>query len=109
MTKEKIKLFRHGDVMILTKKDFEIPDGVPLFKNSLIHKGTNNSHVIKMGEALIGEHDGKKYIRVTKDAVVSHIGGSSSHGDGELPKGDYWAEIQTFYDHIAEEAKKVVD
>ena len=106
---EAVDLRRHGDVMIFTKKGFEIPKEVKLKKQTLIHKGTNNSHVISKGQALIGALGEKKFIRVTKAATVSHIGGSSTHKDGALPVGDYWAEIQTFYDHIDEESKQVID
>lgn len=106
---DKVILRRHGDVLILTKEAFKIPSGVKLKAQKLIHKGANNSHVIKSGDVKIGEHDGKKFLRVIKAATVSHVGGSSTHKDGKLPKGDYWVEIQTEYDHLREEARAVVD
>jgi hypothetical protein len=102
-------VFRHGDVLILTNKDFKIPKEAKLKAGKLIHKGTNNSHVISKGSAAIGEHKGKKYLRVKSQSIVSHVGGSATHASKPLPKGDYWVEIQTFYDHLAEEAKQVVD
>lgn len=102
-------LRRHGDVLLLTKAGFEIPRQVKLKAQKLIHKGTNNSHMISKGEARIGEHDGKKYLRIVKAGTVSHIGGSATHASKPIPKGDYWVEIQTYYDHAAEESKQVVD
>jgi hypothetical protein len=104
-----IEVRRHGDVLIKTTQGFTIPKGVKLKSQKLIHKGTNNSHVIGKGEAKIGELEGKKFLRVVKPAVVSHVGGSATHATKPLPKGDYWVEVQNFYDHMSEEAKKVVD
>ena len=104
-----IELRRHGDVLILSQKGFSIPKSVKLKKGNLIHQGTNNAHVISKGEMSIGEKDGKKYMRVLKPSVVSHVGGSATHESKPIPKGDYWVEIQTFYDHLTEESKKVID
>lgn len=106
---EAVDLRRHGDILILTKAGFEIPKQVKLKTQKLIHKGANNSHVISKGIAAIGELDGKKYLRVKTAGTVSHIGGSATHASKPIPKGDYWVEIQTFYDHAEEESKQVVD
>lgn len=108
-TAQRVDFRRHGDVILLTQKGFEIPSGVEMKASKLIHKGNNNSHVISQGTSLIGEKDGKKFLRITKAAVVSHEGGSATHDSKPLPVGDYWIEIQTYYDHLAEEAKEVVD
>lgn len=97
----KTRLYRHGDVIIMSKDDFSIPPEIKLKSGNLIHKGNNNSHVISKGQAEIGRFGDKGFIRVIKPATVSHVGGSSTHKDGILPKGDYWFEIQSFYDHIA--------
>lgn len=104
-----VEMRRHGDVLILTQSGFEIPKSVKLRANKLIHEGTNNSHVISKGSVLFGEHEGKKVMRVKTPAVVSHVGGSSTHASKPVPPGDYWISIQEFYDHLTEEAKKVVD
>lgn len=110
MNTEKLILRRHGDVMIFTKKDFKIPKEVKLKSDKLIFKGLNNSHVIGKGDAKIAPiKDNRGYLRVTKDAMVTHVGGSSTHATKPLPKGDYWFEIQTFYDHLKEESKQVID
>lgn len=106
---EKTHIRRHGDVLILTKKGFKIPADVKLNKADLLHQGMNNKHVFKKGECLIGEKEDKKYIRVKKDGIVSHVGGSSTHKDKPLKKGEYWVEIQTFYDHFKEESRRVID
>lgn len=104
----KTYLRRHGDVLLLTKNEFKIPSEVKLLPGSLIHKGTNNSHVIE-GKAEIGQYEGKKYLRVIEDSMVSHVGGSSTHHSKPIPRGDYWVEIQSYYDHLSEEEKQVVD
>lgn len=102
-------LYRHGDVLIFSQDNFKIPKAVKLKAQKLIHQGTNNSHVISKGKSLIGEHEGKKYLRIVDKAIVSHQGGSATHESKSLPKGDYWVEIQTMYDHLTEEAKQVID
>lgn len=102
-----VDIYRHGDVLIKTTAGFEIPTKAKLKAQKLLHKGSNNSHVVSAG--LIGEYEGRKYLRVKSKAVVSHVGGSSTHASKPLPKGDYWVEVQTYYDHISEEAKAVVD
>ena len=104
-----VTLRRHGDVLLLTQTGFKIPKEAKLKKETLIHKGNNNSHVISKGQALIGEVSGKKYLRVVKAATVAHVGGSATHDSKPLPVGDYWVEIQSFYDHLTEESKRVVD
>lgn len=101
---EVIKAYRHGDVVL---KQTVIPKGVKLKAQKLLHKGTNNSHVISSG--VIGTYEGRKYLRVKSKATVSHVGGSATHDSKVLPKGDYEIVIQQFYDHISEEAKQVVD
>ena len=104
-----IDFYRHGDVMILTRKGFSIEKAIKLKPGKLIHQGANNSHVVKSGQALFGETATEKFMRVKKTATISHVGGSASHGDGTLPPGDYWIQIQTYFDHMSEEAKQVVD
>lgn len=106
---ELIQERRHGDVLIYTKAGFKIPSEVKLKAGKLIHQGTNNSHVISKGKALLGEFDGKKYLRIKTSSTVSHVGGSSTHASKPLPVNDYWVEIQTEYDHLKEEARKVID
>lgn len=106
---EAVAMRRHGDVLIFTSPNFKIPKDAKLKAGKLIHKGSNNSHVIGRGTALIGEFAGKKYLRIKRAATVSHVGGSATHATKPLPVGDYWVEIQTYYDHLTEEAKQVVD
>ncbi|NJM09416.1 MAG: hypothetical protein HC883_00500 [Bdellovibrionaceae bacterium] len=105
-----IEIRRHGDVLIKTSAGFKIPDAVKLVETKLIHQGANNAHVIEGANALVGEGEGGvKYMRIHLDAMVSHVGGSATHDSKPIPAGDYWVEIQTFYDHLSEEAKRVVD
>lgn len=106
---EMIDVRRHGDVLILAKKGFSIPKSVQLKADKLIHKGTNNSHVISKGSALFGDNQGVKVMRIEEPSTVSHVGGSATHESKPIPPGDYWVEIQQFYDHLSEEAKKVID
>lgn len=104
-----VEIRRHGDVLLKTHKGFVPPKGLKFKATKLIHKGTNNSHVITKGIVMKAEAEGVKYIRVKKAAIIDHVGGSSTHKAKPIPAGSYWIEIQTFYDHLAEEAKKVID
>jgi hypothetical protein len=106
-----VELRRHGDVLIKTSKEFKIPKGTTMKPARMVHKGANHDHFISKGEVKIGpEVDGKRFMRVTKSAVISHgRGKSSEHASKPIPKGDYWVEIQTEFDHLLEEARKVID
>lgn len=111
MEKETVVLRRHGDVLIKTTKGFKVPKDTKLKSMKLVHKGANHDHFISKGEVKISaEIDGKRFMKVTKDSVISHgRGKSSEHASKTIPKGDYWIEIQTEYDHLLEESRKVID
>lgn len=101
---------RHGDLLLVNKTGFKIPKEVKLKKASVLHKGTNHDHYFSKGDVRIGEHEGKKYFRVVKDAVISHgRGKSSEHKPKPVPKGDYWLEIQTEFDHVKQIKRAVID
>jgi len=100
-----VELRRHGDVMIKTFDGFKIPSEVKLKKTKVLHQGNNHQHVFKSGECMAGEHNGKKYLRVKKKAVINH----DEHGEGDIPVGDYYVEIKTEYDHFKEESRQVID
>ncbi len=110
--KETVILKRHGDVLIKTSKGFKIPADTKLKAVKMVHKGANHDHFISEGVVRIGpEVDGKRFMRVTsKKAIISHgRGNSSEHASKPIPKGDYWVEIQTEFDHLREEARRVID
>ena len=105
-----LEIRRHGDLLIKTKSDFSIPKSVKMKSVKILHKGENHDHYFSKGEVVQGELDGRKVIRVKKDAIISHGRGSSSeHESKPIPKGDYWVEIQTEYDHLLEESRQVID
>jgi ribosome-associated protein YbcJ (S4-like RNA binding protein) len=106
-----VRLRRHGDVLIKTTQGFKVPKGTKLKSMKIVHKGANHDHFISKGEVKISaEVDGKRFMKVVKSAVISHgRGKSSEHASKPIPKGDYWIEIQTEYDHLLEEARKVID
>lgn len=64
-----------------------------------------------MEEAMVSdEKNGKRYLRIKKDAVISHgRGKSSEHASKSLPRGDYWVEIQQEFDHLKNEKREVID
>lgn len=107
---EQKEIRRHGDVLIKRTKSFAIPKGVKLKPVKTLFKGQNHDHYFSKGEALSAEVDGKWYLRVKKHAMISHgRGKSSEHATKPVPVGDYWVEIQSEYDHMKEESRRVID
>lgn len=103
-------LFRHGDVLIKTTDDFKIEKGIKLKPVKVLHKGQNHDHYFSKGKVMVGEIGDQRVIRILQKATISHgRGNSSEHASKILPKGDYWVEIQTEYDHLTEESRKVID
>lgn len=101
----KIKLLRHGDILLKQPDGFKIPKGVKMTAMKLLHQGLNHAHTIKKGRAVSGELNGVKYMRVKERMTVVH----DEHGKGIVPVGDYIVEIKSEYDHFKEESKRVVD
>lgn len=100
---KKIKVYRHGDVMIWSGA--KIPKRIKLEVSKVLHKGENHSHDIISGRAEIGENNGHKYLRCKRKITLDHI----EHGKATLPAGDYEIKIKVEYDHFLEESKQVVD
>lgn len=104
-----VKIRRHGDVLIKTEKNFNAGKGK--FKPcKILHKGENHDHYFSRGEVVEGLIEGKRVIRVKKDAIISHgRGKSSEHKSMPIPKGDYWVEIQSEMDHIKKLKRQIID
>lgn len=100
-----IKLRRHGDVMIKTYEGFKIPDSVKLEPVRVLHGGNNHDHFFASGKPLVGEMEGKRFLKVVEDAVIDH----EEHGKGDIPQGDYYVEIKQEYDHFLEESRQIQD
>lgn len=103
-------LNRQGDVLLWTKKGFKAPAGLKFKPVKVLHKGNNHDHYFSKGEVLEATKDGKRYLRVKKAAVLSHgRGRSTEHKDTKLKVGDYWTEIQSFFDHVMKLKREVID
>lgn len=100
-----IKIRRHGDVMIKTFEGFKIPEEVNLQSVKVLHGGAHHDHYFSSGLSVVGELDGKKYLRVIENSVIDH----DEHGPGPVPVGDYYVEIKKEYDHFLEESRQVID
>jgi hypothetical protein len=103
---------RHGDILIKRMDGLKIPKGTKLKATKLLYAGQNHDHYFSKGVVEIGSNkdDGRNYLRVKKAAVISHGRGDSvEHGDGDLPVGDYYWEIQSEFDHASEESRQVID
>ena len=97
----KLKMIRHGDILLKQPEGFSIPASVALEHVALLHKGDNHAHTIVSGDAQKKE----TYFRALTDVTVDH----AEHGKGIIPKGDYLFEIKSEYDHFAEESRQVLD
>lgn len=106
-----IELRRHGDLLLFTQLKYKVPEPKKLKATRLLFKGTNNEHYFSKGEVKMYVEGDKRFLRVTKKAVLSHSDPSpkTKHGDGELPVGDYWVEVKQEYDHLREESRNVID
>lgn len=105
-----IDIRRHGDVLIKTTKGFKAPVGLKFKSVKVLHKGNNHDHYFSKGEVVEATKDGKRYLRVKKDAMISHgRGKSSEHATKPVPKGDYWTEIQTEMDWVKKVKRAVID
>jgi len=91
--------------MIKQYKGFKIPKKIKLKATKILHQGEQHSHHFIKGESLIGEGNGKKYLRVKKLAIVDH----AEHGKGDIPVGDYYVEVKLEYDHFLNESREVID
>lgn len=107
---EAIKAYRHGDVLIINREGFKVPDSVELKPIKVLFAGKNHDHYFSEGEAIFAEKDGKRYLRVVKDAMISHgRGASSEHATKPIPAGDYEVQIQTETDHVRNVRREVID
>lgn len=98
-------IYRHGDVLICSRDGFKIPDNQELNRMDVLFKGGQHIHSIVFGLALESFSEGKRYMRVIEPLTLDH----PEHGKGFVPVGDYWIENKREYDHMAEEARTVVD
>lgn len=96
---------RHGDQMIKTYPGFKIPKQAKLAAVKVLFRGDNHVHKFVAGQALMGEFEGKRFLRVKKDATLDH----EEHGRGIVPVGDYYVETKVEYDHWSEESRQVID
>ena len=100
-----IKIRRQGDIMIKTFDGFEIPKEVDLKPAKTLFKGQHHKHFFASGLPVMGEHEGKTYLRIVEPTIVDH----EEHGKGDIPVGDYYVEQKLEYDHFAEESRQVID
>lgn len=103
-------IFRHGDVLIKTNENLELPVGIEMTACNILHKGNNHDHYFETSGVFIGESKNKKYLQVTKDTKLSHgRGASSEHATKVLPKGIYTFEIQSEFDWVKNIKREVID
>lgn len=103
-------LVRQGDCLLKTTKGFKAPTGLKFKPVKILHKGNNHDHYFSKGDVFEATKDGKRFLRVKKQAVLSHgRGKSTEHKDLVIKVGDYWAETQTEFDHVKNLKREVID
>ena len=90
-------LFRHGDVLVASIKDKELPSGARLQPHTTLAKGeiTGHSHrVAEPNAAELWQHSGLLFLKViAEQATLIH----EEHKAIVLPKGSYRVWIQREY------------
>lgn len=98
-----MKYAQQGDILFvesdLPKNSKEIKDGVILHSDT-----TGHSHKVH-GGVLLSDDNKVLFISTSEMAIVTH----EEHKDLYLPPGNYKVRIVQEYDHMAEEARNVID
>ena len=98
-----MKLIRQGDVLLKEVK--EIKGQKQKQKDVVLAEGevTGHKHTL-MGQVLVSEFEGNKYVELTEDSVLTH----QEHDTLEIPKGKYQIILQREVDLLGE-IRQVMD
>lgn len=99
-----MQYYQTGDILYF--KEPKLPKGLKTEKTGIVLRSpvTGHTHAVKNGKILKSK-EGVMFISVPKKATLTH----PEHKDLALPKGEYRIQIVNEYDHLAEEARKVID
>lgn len=115
---------QQGDVLIKKCGEFgvfetefkEIPKKAKKKTGNLVFKGQTNSHALYKGKFQLFENDGILFLKVTKATVLDHVkdhktktSAKAEHHAQWIPVGEYFIDGVLEYNHLTEEAKRVID
>lgn len=87
-------MFRQGDVLVVSvdsiPKDASLQNGDVILAHG---EATGHAHRIKHKSARVLEKDGRRYLRLPKEAILEH----EEHEHLTIPKGEYEIIIQREY------------
>lgn len=85
----------------------KLPEGAKAVPGNVVAEGevTGHAHQLKGSGAIVYDLAGTRYANAPGGAVVTH----EEHGPVTLPRGRWRTRIVQEYDHLAEEARAVLD
>ena len=103
-----------GKFNVFEMEYMDIPKDAKEVKGNLVIKGQTNSHALYFGEFKLYEKDSVLFIEVLTPTILDHVKGHkyqvrAEHHAQWLPVGKYFKDDLMEFDHLKEEARKVVD
>ncbi len=95
--------YQHGDCLLF--KTETIPAGAKTLKSSVLHHGATGNHHALKGSFCIKEHEGSRFVDVTKKTTLSH----EEHKPITLEPGKYALKFVREKDHFNDLVRAVVD
>lgn len=91
-----------------------IPANAKQIGGNLVLKGQTNSHALYFGEFKLYESDGTLFIEVLTPTILDHVKDHkhqvrAEHHAQWIPVGKYFHDGIMEYDHLREEARRVID
>ena len=103
-----------GNFGIFAKEFEKIPHDAKEILGNLVLKGQTNSHALYFGEFKLYENDGVLFIKVLTPTILDHVKDHkyqvrAEHHAQWIPPGNYFQDGILEYDHLLEEARKIID
>lgn len=105
------KIGKHG----VFKTEYEsIPSDAKPIEGNLVLKGALNSHALYFGEFQLFEKGDIIFLRVITPTILDHVKDHkfqvrAEHHAQWIPPGEYFRDVVLEYDHLREEARRVID
>lgn len=103
-----------GKFDVFVKEYNDIPKDAKKVSGNLVLKGNTNSHALYFGDFQLFEKDGVLFIDVKTPTILDHVKDHkyqvrAEHHSQWLPVGKYFVDDLLEYDHLLQEARKVID
>jgi hypothetical protein len=91
-----------------------IPSDAKEVAGNLVLKGQTNSHALFFGEFKLYEKNGVVFLKVFTPTILDHVKDAkyqvrAEHHAQWIPQGEYFVDDLLEYDHLREEARRVID